>query len=170
MQKKIKEQIAFIDSGHFERWKSFGSEWTKKNVQELTVPSTGCSTYVLSGRSLSRCMLPLKQQSQKLQCFADETDRICLLRLEDANMALSLADFTKLLGSPDLKRSLQYPDKYSPAAQWIYASRGITIYVRDENPKISFPLACVSLYEPATVTEYLEKLGGRDTMIYFNEK
>lgn len=167
MNDQIKQQILLLDQGHFERWSGFEGEWTKKIVEESTDSKLNCTGYFLSGKQLSRCVLLLKLQPRELQCFVDDTGKISLLRLEDARLASS-DGITKIFGEPEIKRSLGYPDIYSPATQWIYASRGITLYVLDEKPGAAIPLVCTAFYKQTTVTEYLDELGGTETRKYFD--
>lgn len=167
MNEQIKRQILLIDQGHFEQWSGLEGEWTKKTVEDATGSTLNCIGYSLSGKQLSRCNLPLKLQRRPLQCFADDAGRISLLRLEDARLASS-GGIAEIFGEPETKIVLGYPDIYAPADQWIYAARGITLYVLDEKPGAAMPLSCAAFYKPTTAAEYLEELGGTETRKYFN--
>ena len=169
MNDQIKQQILLLDQGHFEQWAGFEVEWTKKAVEESTDSKLNCNRYILSGTQLSRCVLPLKLQSQGLQCFIDDAGKISLLRLEDPRLESS-DSIVNIFGEPETKIALGYPDLYSPSVQWIYASRGITLYVLDEKPGAAIPLVCAAFYNQSTVAGYLGELGGRDTKKYFDHQ
>jgi hypothetical protein len=82
-------------------------------------------------------------------------------------MKTSLEEFVGLFGEPELKRNLVYPEKYAPSTQWIYATKGITLYVL--NKKVSGQqLTCIALYKMTTPSDYLERLGGTETFTYFS--
>jgi hypothetical protein len=165
----IKEQIQLLDDGHFEQWHGLGDEWTRQGIEAFTHPGLDCRNYFLAGKSISQCLLPLKTQPQPLQIFIGDGEKIRLLRIEDARPAISLPDMLKLLGEPGVRRSLRYPDFYAPATQWIYATKGITLYVLDESPGSTIPLAAVAFYEPTTADDFLANLGGRETMTFFTD-
>jgi hypothetical protein len=169
MSRSIPEQIKLVDEGHFEQWTGMTHEWTQKIFESLFGSELNCSNGFLSGKKINKCMLQLKLQRQPLQIFTDDIGKIKLLRVEDVRVASSLKDIIQLLGEPEFKRSLIYPDMYSPANQWVYASKGITLYVLNENSESNMPLSAVALYEPTTVDNYLTNLGGKETMRFFSD-
>jgi len=170
MISSIQEQINIVDEGHFARWPGMLHHWTKDLIEDSYDQKIDCTNSFLSGRRSSKCLLRLPHQTQPLQIFIDDSDKIRLLRLEDARPANSLERMIQLLSEPELKRSLTYPDMYSPATQWIYASKGITLYVLDESKGSAMPLSAVSLYEPTTVDHYLTNLGGKEIMRFFSDE
>jgi hypothetical protein len=169
MNEKIKKAIEQIDAGQFNEWKGFVDGWTLPALAETTGNTPGCSGFALSGKLLNLCTMSLKRQEQPLQCFVDAAGKICLLRLEDARPSSSLTNLTVSLGEPEIKRTLLYPDYYAPATQWIYASKGITLYILENVSETDNLLLCIALYQPTTVTDYLDNLGGKETRVYFDD-
>ena len=169
MEKFLKEQVSLIDQGNFEQWPGINRDLTMKMFEDTTGTKLDCDNHILSGTIVSRCLFPLQHQSQPLQIFTDSEGKIRLLRIEDARPAISLKKLFEQLGEPDFTRPLTYPDRYSPATQRVYASKGITLYVLDESPGSSLPLSAISLYEPTTTDNYLSNLGGREIKRVFRD-
>lgn len=165
--KNINELIEMIDAGCFEQYKAIREGITMEAIENFLGKKFQYIRRLLSGKPVNYFELPLVHQAQPLQCFIDETGTLILLRLEDALMKTSLEVFVGLFGEPELKRNLVYPEKYAPSTQWIYASKGITLYVL--NKKVSDQqLTCIALYEMTTPSDYLERLGGTETVTYFS--
>lgn len=65
------------------------------------------------------------------------------------------------LGPPDRKLD-QLVGRHADAQQWIYASRGLTLYVREHN----WTIASVAGYAPSSANYYERYLGAHDQRRY----
>lgn len=160
---KLEADIALINDGNFLAWEGLDSVWTKENLPEAFKPGP-CINYRLGGRKLSRCSYPLANQKQPLQCFFDKEGKAVLLRLEDAAATMKANELIEKLGVPESTRVLSGKDKYAPAKQLIFASRGITLYVLGNIKADAASLMAVALYKPTSAENYIRLLGGDETI------
>jgi hypothetical protein len=100
-------------------------------------------------------------QGQPLQVWFDDADRAILVTWIQPSVQGSVKDLLAALGAPEKKLdpTVGY---HADAYQWIYAARGLTLYVREHDGT----LARISAYAPTTVEDYAARLGARDQKEY----
>jgi hypothetical protein len=100
-------------------------------------------------------------QAQPLQVWFDADDHAMLITWIQPTVEGSVKDVLDALGAPDKKLdpTIGY---HADAYQWIYAARGLTLYVREHD----WSLARISAYVPTTVEDYEDRLGARDRKEY----
>jgi hypothetical protein len=101
------------------------------------------------------------KQPQPLQVWFDDQDRAMLVTWIQPVVDVPVPDLLAKLGAPDAKLdpTIGY---HADAYQWIYAGRGLTLYVREHD----WTLARVSAYVPTTAADYEARLGAHDQKEY----
>lgn len=96
-----------------------------------------------------------------VQSWFDDDDTAFLITWDAPTIAGDTAALLSALGAPDRKLDpgVGY---HADAHQWIYASRGLTLWVREHRTDI----ARVAVYVPTTPDDYETRLGGRDKTRY----
>jgi hypothetical protein len=104
-------------------------------------------------------------QPQPLQAWFDEQDRAILVTWVQPTIRGSVKDLLAALGTPEKKLdpTIGY---HADAYQWIYAARGLTLYVREAD----WTLARVSVYPPTTAEVYEDRLGAHDQREYLRRE
>lgn len=166
--KRLGRDIDLINEGDFLAWKGLDPKiWNKDNLLMLS-EDLPCINYELDNRKLSRCLFPLTSQTQPLQCFIDKNNgEVVLLRLEDAVIPYSFDNLVQSLGLPEEEFNLEYNNKYAPAKQYIYSSKGITLYILGNIEANKSKLMAVALYQPTSVDVYRNQLGGKERIKLF---
>ena len=96
-----------------------------------------------------------------IEAWFDSTDTVLLINWVAPAVAGDVAALLTALGPPEqkLEPGVGY---HASAHQWIYASRGLTLWVRERRNEI----ARVAVYRPTTAADYENRLGGRDKTRY----
>jgi hypothetical protein len=96
-----------------------------------------------------------------VQAWFDAADAAFLITWDAPTIAGDVASLLSVLGAPDRKLDpgVGY---HADAHQWIYASRGLTLWVREHRTDV----ARVAVYAPTTPDDYEARLGGRDKTRY----
>lgn len=99
--------------------------------------------------------------NRPIQAWFDSADTAFLITWVAPTVAGDVASLLAALGAPEykLEPGVGY---HAGAHQWIYASRGLTLWVRERRNEI----ARVAVYRPTTPSDYEERLGGRDKTRY----
>ena len=92
--------------------------------------------------------------------FDDRNDAFLLTETVTAGPA-DIEALLRDLGPPDRKLD-QMVGRHADAQQWIYASRGLTLYVREHN----WTIASVAGYAPSSANYYERYLGAHDQRRY----
>lgn len=103
---------------------------------------------------------PSGDPQQPLIAWFDDADTLILLH----RVAPPIADVDALLaalGPPEHKLDPGV-GHHATAHQWIYASRGLTLWVRERRKEV----ARVAVYRATTPAEYEQRLGGHDKTRY----
>ncbi|HWN70994.1 MAG TPA: hypothetical protein VNM90_25300 [Haliangium sp.] len=158
-----------IERGAWSEWTGLQGEWPRSALESLGGGLRSCREHELGGKRVQRCELSLSRQPQPLQCFFDETGQVILLRLEDPRSADSWPALARELGVPSQRNALPREHVYAPSAQYIFAARGITLYVVELPETTASILSAVSLYAPTSAETYLHGLGGDETIEFFDD-
>jgi hypothetical protein len=99
--------------------------------------------------------------NRPIQAWFDGQDTAFLVTWVEPVVAGDVASLLSALGPPEhkLEPGVGY---HADAHQWIYASRGMTLWVREHRDEI----ARVAVYKPTTAADYELRLGGRDKTTY----
>lgn len=162
----LQTSLDIIDRGAFADWQGLSPAWSRPHLAALGHQLRSCRAHELGGRPHQRCEFPLPHQPEPLRCFLDAADQIVLLRLDDPRAALPWPALAQALGPPDEINRLQTPHAGAPATQFIYAHKGITLYVDESPDPAQSQLSAVSLYAPTTPQVYRQSLGGDETIEY----
>lgn len=100
-------------------------------------------------------------QPQPLQVWFDDDDRAILITWIQPSVVGPVKELLATLGAPEAKLdpSIGY---HADAHQWIYAGRGLTLYVREHDGT----LARASAFPPTTAADYEARLGAHDQREY----
>jgi hypothetical protein len=104
------------------------------------------------------------EQREELWGWFDDEDRVRLLVFDWPSLAAPAPALLETLGPPETKLE-PGTGHHADAYQWVYAGRGLTLYVREwreDGPEI----ARVAAYRPTTVDDYVENLGATDRTHY----
>jgi hypothetical protein len=115
----------------------------------------------MSGRSLRFCDLSAGVHGHAPTAWFDDRDRVVQISIRNPRI---LEDVQQLLaGFGDAETKIESGVGYDPdAEQWVYASRGVTFFVRDD-----WTVPRVVVYPPTTAADYAENLGASDKKRYF---
>lgn len=102
------------------------------------------------------------EQQWEIHAWFDNNEELFLLTLDLPTIKGEVADLLCRLGSPD-KKLHPLEGYHADAHQWIYATRGLTLFVREHSNEI----ARVAVYRPCSVAYYEQYLGARDKERYF---
>lgn len=96
-----------------------------------------------------------------IQAWFDGSDNAFLITWIAPTVVGDVDALLSTLGEPEHKLApgIGY---HADAHQWIYASRGLTLWVRERRNEI----ARVAMYRPTTAADYENRLGGRDKTRY----
>lgn len=151
-----------LGSGALADWRGLPASCTPA---ELSKVFTGGGDPPGNGR-LSTRPTPFRNyrasaQAQPLQVWFDGEDRAILITWIQPTVSTPVKELLDSLGAPEAKLdpSIGY---HADAYQWVYASRGLTLYVREHD----WTLARISAYPPTTVADYEDRLGARDQREY----
>ena len=97
-----------------------------------------------------------------IKAWFDSADTATLITWHEPVLPGGTSTLLEALGAPEQKLE---PGSGYPASshQWIYASRGLTLWVFEPRSEITR----IAVYRPTTPTDYEHDLGGRDRMRYW---
>jgi hypothetical protein len=101
------------------------------------------------------------KQPELIQAWFDGHGRAFLLTFSNPELSGSHEDLLRDLGPPEAKLEPGI-GLHADTHQWIYASRGLTLFVREHLNQIGR----IAVYHPTTPSYYEEHLGGRDRPHY----
>lgn len=97
-----------------------------------------------------------------IKAWFDSADTVTLITWLEPLLSGDAASLLAALGPPEqkLEPGVGYP---ASSHQWIYASRGLTVWVFEPRTEITR----IAVYRPTTPADYEHHLGGRDQMRYW---
>lgn len=165
----IADLLKTIDSGDLARWSGLRS-----GLEVEDFKAAGVEIHVQAGHTLGRERYATVQvrgeQPQPLTLFVDGEGKVVLMRLPDALLEQSAEELEEMWGASELRQNVQRDSPFAPSEQWIWAGRGITLYVMNPQQKGGMALSSISLYPPTTAETYLEELGGNETVRFFPQR
>lgn len=151
-----------IQQGDLSEWQGLPMDLNLPQINAVLGTPVRQGGYVISSKLCTLSRYALEGQSQPLQVFKDESGAILLFRLEDPLLLHSANELVERWGEPDQKRILPNDHPYAPSSQWIFARRGVTLYVMDAAKKEYLSLLAASFYAPTEADLYLRQLGGNE--------
>lgn len=165
----IREQLDAIERGAWSEWKGLEGAWSRSDLESIAGALHSCRGDELSGKPVQYCELSLARQPQPLQCFFSDDGQVILLRLDDPRSAESWPALSRKLGPPGQANLLPPGHVHGLSMQYIYAARGMTLYVRARTEPTESIISAVSLYAPTSARTYLNSLGGDETIEYLDD-
>lgn len=162
---QLKHHLELIDQGKILEWKGLGKEWNGANLEKLFSGKIKYGGSTL-GKAVRSMEIQLPHQPHYLRCYLNKQDEVIFVKMDDAKLSDNWAKLTKLLGKAEKTTSLVYNHSYAPCTQFVYAQKGITMYVMDLTPIEKSVIGSIALYSPATVEAYINDLGGNSTTTY----
>ena len=164
---KLKHSITLIDQGKLLEWKGLGKEWNRNNLEKLYKGKT-ISQDCMLGTATSDIQIPLAHQPHPLTCYLNGQDEVIFIKMEDVKLHDAWADLSETMGQPE-KKNTNLPNNhiYSITTEYIYAQKGITLYVVELPPPNKSFVSVVVLYSPTTPQIYTNELGGNATVRFF---
>jgi hypothetical protein len=115
----------------------------------------------LSGLLLSFRIYQSPLQTRPIEAWFAAGGSVVLLTFEEPTLRQGPAALLDSLGTPEA--TLAGPNSPHPdSRQWVYASRGLTVFVREPNKDI----VRIAAYPPVSVSYYERYLGAHDTREY----
>ena len=151
-----------LSIGDFKNWTGLPGGCTSKEVQLVLSGGESSAIGRISDRSTQFRVYESPQHSEVIQVWFDDADRVLLITLVAPTIKGDVNALLRTLGPPERKLEPSV-GHHADAHQWIYAGRGITLYVRERSNEI----ARVAVYPPTTVEQYELKLGANDTNTYW---
>lgn len=115
----------------------------------------------LSGNPAMYRIYRISTQREAIYAWFDDNDEVFLITIEKPTIKGAVEELLTRLGLPE-KRLSSLVGYHADAHQWIYAQRGITLFVREHKNEV----ARVAVYQPSSVEFYEEYLGAKDQKIY----
>jgi hypothetical protein len=166
----LQHWLTHIDQGTLADWQGWSPAWQLDDLQQLVQPSHSALPYQLGSQSLLRHWFQLPNQPQPLQVLADTQGEVVLVRLEDAILSQSAQALADQWGKPDLKKELPSDHRFAPAQLWVFAARGISLYVLDAHTQGPRCLSAIALYVPTTSAHFLSTLEGDERIRMWDER
>lgn len=153
-------ELKRLDSGDWRGWSGLPAGC---GPQQLAAVFQGGDT-VIPGR-LSGQPTPLRiyrsvNQKEEIHAWFDDA-HVFLLTLDSPTTDMAADSILQAWGSPE-KKLHPLVGMHADAPQWIYASRGFTVFVRERDGGI----ARVAAYRPSSVEYYEQYLGATDKKHY----
>ena len=115
----------------------------------------------LSGRPARFRAYTTPTDNRTIWAWFDDRNDVFLLTETLTGSAEGVEALLRDLGEPERKLD-QMVGRHADAHQWIYASRGLTLYVREHN----WTIASVAGYAPSSASYYERYLGAQDQRQY----
>lgn len=150
--------------GDLAAWQGLPDSGPAELAAALGGPSEPPGSGLLSGVRAPFRTYRAPAQPEEVWAWFDDRDRARLVVLEWPALVVSAPELLAALGPPEHKLDPAI-GHHKDAFQWIWASRGLTLYVRewrDDGPEI----ARASAYRPTTVADYVDNLGASDETRY----
>jgi hypothetical protein len=154
--------IRALAAGELATWKGLPGDCTDRDLAALF---SGGGDPAGDGR-LSHAPTKFRDYAagdahRPIKAWFDDEDTAFLVTWVEPAVAGDVAALLAALGPPEqkLEPGVGY---HADAHQWIYAARGMTLWVREHRDEI----ARVAVYKPTTAADYELRLGGRDKTTY----
>lgn len=166
----LQQWLRNIDQGTLADWQGWSPAWQLNDLQQLVQPLQIAQAYQLGSQILQRHQFQLPHQSQPLQVLANAQGEVVLVRLEDAILTQSAQALADQWGKPELKKELPSDHRFAPAQLWVFAARGISLYVMDAQKQGPMSISCIALYVPTTLEDFLTVLEGDERIRMWDER
>jgi hypothetical protein len=151
-----------LAEGAFEGWTGLPPQC---GASDLAVTFSGGETEgsgFLSHRPAKFRVYQFPGQSEVIYAWFDENTHVMLITIVAPTIKGDVRTLLANLGPPETRLE-QGVGNHADAHQWIYASRGMTLFVREHSNTI----ARVAVYPPTSVERYMERLGAQDKKRYW---
>jgi hypothetical protein len=160
--------LRMIGNADFNSWTGLAPGIISADIKKVFTEEREARAYTLSGRKLTQVGYRVPGQVDPVWMWY-ENDVLVLVRMSGPTLKNSVGSLMEYLGKPEMKIEAEQGFIYPMAAQWVYAKKGITLYVNDflKNGE-GYPddfIEAVALYQPTTAREYKETLGATETRI-----
>ena len=151
-----------LAEGDLEGWKGLPSECGPSDLAAVFSGGDSAGNGLLSNYPTKFRVYQVPEQSEVIQIWFEENDHVSLITIVAPTIKGDVRALLDSFGPPE-KRLEQGAGYHADAHQWIYASRGITFFVREHSNEI----ARVAVYQPTSVAHYMERLGATDRKRYW---
>ncbi len=150
--------IRAFAAGELATWKGLPDGCTDRDISKV-FPGGGDPAGVgrLSTKRTKARRYSAADPQQPIEGWFDDADTAFLITWEAPPVVGDVAMLLSALGPPEHKLAPGVGD-HADAHQWIYASRGLTLWVREHRNEIPR----LAVYRPTTPADYEMRLGGRD--------
>ncbi|HET6992132.1 MAG TPA: hypothetical protein VFJ43_12440, partial [Bacteroidia bacterium] len=165
----IDSVLSRISSGDFIGWNGLPSDIGPEKMDAFFAMSIHKDSTFLSGSPAEERIYKDISGKELQTWFID--NKLVLIRLWKPHIKNGVNEFLKTLGNPEHKFKIEENAIYPMTTQWVYASKGITLYVNEFlklDTADTVPddyLQAIALYKPTTVKKYKYNLGGTETKI-----
>jgi hypothetical protein len=151
-----------LSAGDFDDWSGLPSQCKPADLAAVLSGGERAANGILSNQPTNFRVYQAPNQSEVIQAWFDDDDNVLLITIVSPFIKGDVKALLERFGPPE-KKLEQGVGYHADAHQWIYASRGITFYVREHSNEI----ARVAVYPPTSVEDYINRLGARDQKRYW---
>jgi hypothetical protein len=161
IDKPCEAALRLLARGAFDAWRGLPPDCGPKELEAVFTGGETASQGMLSGWPTPFRVYQTPEQREVLHAWFDEADRVMMITIVAPVTEGDVHGLLSRLGPPEerLDPEIGY---HADAHQWIYASRGLTLYVREHLDEI----ARVSAYPPTSAAYYKDRLGATDRKRY----
>jgi hypothetical protein len=164
MEESVRRVLEAYAHGDFAQWQGLPlcgpKDLSAVFGGQVEAPGRG----MLSGEPTAFRVYQVAATSKEIWAWFDSEDKTLLLTSIEPVLNLPASDLLAALGVPELTLEAGL-GPHADARQWIWAQRGLTLFVREEaedGPEI----ARVCAYRRTTPSDYVENLGAHDRTRY----
>jgi hypothetical protein len=147
--------------GDIAGWSGLPEGCTHADLSQVLAGGESEGNGRLSGFPAHFRMYQAEKQTELIQTWFDTRGRVFLVTFSNPQLSETHQEILRALGEPEAKLEPGV-GFHADAHQWIYAARGLTLFVREHLDEI----ARVAVYRPTTASYYENYLGGHDRRHY----
>ena len=145
--------------GELVAWKGLPDDLDDAGLATVAGPGSGPQAGRLSG-------MPVQAREYRgplgrMLAWFDDDDRVFLIWADKPPFARPAGEILDALGEPE-KRLTDRPSRFPGTVQWVWADRGLTAYVAEDEHDIR----ALALFRPGTVAFYEQWLGAGEGVPY----
>jgi hypothetical protein len=156
------DAIRALVEGRVEEWQGLPDGCQHEDFAQVLDGGEEEGTAMVSGNRAQFRMYRAPDQPDPIQVWFNHEGSAFLITFTDPKLSDEVEAVLQRLGQPEAKLdpSIGY---HADATQWVYARRGLTLYVREHVNEV----ARLSAYMPTSPNYYEQYLGARDQRRYF---
>jgi hypothetical protein len=156
------EALRCLDMGDLVNWLGLPYPCNHSDMASVFAGGDEPGNGMLSGQPMQFRMYRTPHQPEPMQAWFDQQGNAVMVTLHQPHISTDTPELLARLGPPEKKLDMDI-GYHADAFQWIYAGRGMTLYVREHIPE----LARVAVYQPSVPMYYETYLGARDQRHYW---